>query len=124
MQRQTRQRQAIRQAFDDAGRPLAPQEVLQDAQRRIPRLGIATVYRALKDMVDDGLIAPVQLPGEPDRYELAELPHHHHFHCTACDRVFDLAGCAVRPDVRLPRGFRAHGHEIIFTGLCPDCGRR
>jgi Fur family ferric uptake transcriptional regulator len=121
MQRQTRQRQAIRQAFDAAGRPLAPQEVLQAAQKDIPRLGIATVYRALKNLVDEGVLKPVQLPGEPDRYELASLPHHHHFHCTACDRVFDLAGCAVRADLRLPRGFKAHDHEIIFTGLCPEC---
>jgi Fur family transcriptional regulator, ferric uptake regulator len=121
VQRQTRQRQAIRQAFEQAGRPLSPQEALEAAQRDVPGLGIATVYRTIKALLDQEVLATVQLPGEPDRYELAELPHHHHFHCTACDRVFDLAGCAVRSDLRLPRGFEARSHEIIFTGLCPDC---
>lgn len=121
MQRNTRQRQAIRQTFEDAGRPLAPQEVLELAQTAAPSLGIATVYRAIKSLVDEELIRPVQLPGEPDRYELAELPHHHHFHCTACNRVFDLDGCAMRSDVRLPRGFKARRHEIVFYGTCPQC---
>lgn len=123
MQRKTQQREAIRRALDDAGRPLAPQELLELAQRDVPALGIATVYRAIKALVDAGEISPVQLPGDPDRYELARLPHHHHFHCTACDRVFDLEGCAVRSDVRLPRGFKARRHEIVFYGTCRDCAK-
>ncbi len=123
MQRNTQQRQAIRRAFEDAGRPLAPREVLDLAGRHVATLGIATVYRAIKSLVDEGVISPVQLPGEPDRYEVARLPHHHHFHCTQCDRVFDLDGCAVRPDVRLPRGFKARGHEIVFYGTCAQCAK-
>ncbi|MEW6280573.1 MAG: transcriptional repressor, partial [Candidatus Eremiobacterota bacterium] len=50
MERNTRQRDAIRRALADANRPLAPQEVLEEARRYSPGLGIATVYRNLKGL--------------------------------------------------------------------------
>ena len=43
MDRNTRQRQAIRQVFEDADRPLGPQEVLRASQTYAPGIGIATV---------------------------------------------------------------------------------
>ena len=69
MERNTRQRIAIREAIEVARRPLLPQEVLDQAQSLAPGLGIATVYRNLKALVDDGTLAVVQLPGENPRYE-------------------------------------------------------
>lgn len=124
MQRQTRQRAAIARVLREAGRPLSPQEVLDAAQRRVPRLGMATVYRTLNALVDDGEMHAIQLPGQPSRYERADLGHHHHFYCTACDRVFDIDGCALKPAFHLPAGFEVHDHEITLTGRCPQCGPR
>ena len=49
--RKTRQKAAIRAAFEAPNRPLSPQEVLQFAQREVGRLGIATVYGNLKALV-------------------------------------------------------------------------
>jgi len=49
--RKTRQKAAIRAAFEAPNRPLSPQEVLQFAQREVARLGIATVYGNLKALV-------------------------------------------------------------------------
>ena len=51
MERSTRQRTAIRDALEAAQRPLLPQEVLDAAQAQVPSLGIATVYRNLKQLV-------------------------------------------------------------------------
>ena len=51
MERSTRQRRAIREAFLEAGRPLSPQEVLELARKKVPSLGLATVYRTLKGLV-------------------------------------------------------------------------
>jgi Fe2+ or Zn2+ uptake regulation protein len=61
-QRSTKQRAAIEQAMAKAGRPLAPQEVLELAQATLPGLGIATVYRALKAMAEEGFLHEVHLP--------------------------------------------------------------
>lgn len=122
MQRKTTQREAVREAFIAAGRPLDAQEVLEIAARQHPTIGIATVYRAVNTLVDDGWLKKVELPGEPMRYELADLEHHHHFHCTGCGRVFDVAGCALHHTPDVPAGFTVDTHEVILYGRCADCG--
>ena len=121
MERSTRQNAAIRQAIAAAGRPLSPAEVLEAARREVAALGLATVYRTLKALVDEGAVQVVTLPGENARYEIARRGHHHHFRCDACQRVFDVAGCPGDLAGLAPPGFRVDRHEITLYGRCPDC---
>jgi len=120
-ERQTRQRDAIRQAFDDGGRPMSVPEAHAAARRRAESLGIATVYRAVSDLVDEGFLQPVELPGQPVRYERADLPHHHHFQCNACQKVFDIEGCPGGIKAMLPDGFTLESHEVLMYGRCASC---
>lgn len=121
MERNTRQRAAIRQAIDEAGRPLLPAEVLEAAQQQVPQLSLATVYRGLKAMVEEGEITPVTLPGETTRYESAGHHHHHHFQCTQCQRVFDVHACPGDLGRLAPPGFRVDSHDLTLYGRCGDC---
>ena len=124
MERSTRQRSAIRAVIEAAGRPLSPQEVLDAAQTEVPGLGIATVYRNLKLLVDASEIAVVTLPSESPRYESAQHPHHHHFQCTACKRVFDVHECPGNMAQLAPKGFTVEHHELTLYGRCDLCGPR
>jgi Fur family ferric uptake transcriptional regulator len=119
--RKTLQRDAIRAALAEADRPLSPQEVLEAAERRAPGLGIATVYRALKELSQDGWLVAVDLPGEASRFELAGKKHHHHFQCRDCGRAFDLKGCVPSLRGLAPKGFRVEDHEVVLYGLCATC---
>jgi Fur family ferric uptake transcriptional regulator len=119
--RNTRQREAIRQAFEDAGRPLTPEQVLASARAAVSGLGIATVYRNIRTLIDEGWLVPVDLPGDSTRYELAGKAHHHHFHCRGCGEVFELAGCAVHLREMVPPGFEIIGHEVVLYGFCGSC---
>lgn len=121
IQRETRQRKAIRRVFRDSPRPLTPEEVQEAGQKDVPGLGIATVYRNVKLLADEGWLKPVELPGSPVRYELAEHPHHHHFVCNACDQAFDVHACPPALESMAPPGFTVEGHEIILYGICPSC---
>ncbi|MEM7235037.1 MAG: transcriptional repressor [Planctomycetota bacterium] len=121
MKRNTKQRDAIRQVFERRIHPLAPQEVLEEAQALSPGLGIATVYRNLKALVDDGWLVPVLVPGEPDRYERAGKRHHHHFRCRDCEGLFDVEGCVSGLEAMLPDGFQLEGHELTLYGRCGGC---
>ncbi len=121
MERSTRQRQVIEEVLARTARPLSPQELLGEAQRESPRLGIATVYRALRDGQNDGTIRTVEVPGGATRYELAGHGHHHHFHCLTCQKVFEVAGCPGDLANLAPAGFEVTGHEILLTGTCSDC---
>ena len=79
--RNTQQKEAIRLAFEKADRPLSPDEVLAIAINKVQQLSIATVYRNIGSMVEDGMLAIVEIPGQPSRYEIAGKAHHHHFQC-------------------------------------------
>jgi Fur family ferric uptake transcriptional regulator len=121
MARRTDQRKAIRQALERAERPLSVPEILDAAQGEVPGIGVATVYRNVKMLVDEGWLIAVELPGAPSRYELAGQGHHHHFHCTDCGRVFDVDQCGGDPEAGLPSGFRVERHEVLLYGHCDDC---
>ena len=121
MQRNTQQRSAIREALQLAGRPLSPQEILEAAQAEVPGLGIATVYRNVRALVEEGWLQTVDLPGAASRYEVADKEHHHHFHCRCCDGVFDIEDCPGTLKDLAPRGFQLESHEIILYGLCATC---
>ena len=123
MQRSTRQRSSIRAAIEAAERPLLPAEILVAAQREVPAMGLATVYRNLKQLADAGEIQAVELPGEAPRYELSGHTHHHHFSCNVCRRVFDVHECPGNMKALAPRGFSVESHELTLYGRCRDCRR-
>lgn len=124
MERNTRQRGAIRRALQRADRPLSPGEVLSEARTEVGGLGIATVYRNIRALVDEGWLTTVELPGEVARYELHGKPHHHHFHCRRCDRVYEVEGCPGSLQALVPSGFALDGHEVVLYGLCAECSAR
>lgn len=119
--RRTRQREALVEALERADRPLSVGELLEAASRRIDRLGVATVYRAVNALLEDGSIEAVEIPGEPTRYERADKGHHHHFQCEKCDRVFDVAGCLENLRKLAPPKFRVKEHAVTLYGVCAGC---
>jgi Fur family ferric uptake transcriptional regulator len=121
MVRKTRQRDAIKSIFVEQPRPLTPQEVLDGAKLQVPGLGIATVYRTINGLLEEGFLAPIDIPGQSTCYEVAGLKHHHHFHCDACERTYDVEGCpASLSNIDLP-GFTVDRHDVIFYGRCQSC---
>ena len=121
MARNTGQKDAVKRVMKAAKRPLNPQEVLERAVVDIPGMGIATVYRHLKSLNEDGWLVCVELPGESSRFELASIAHHHHFKCDTCERVFDVPGCAHGVEGLAPAGFVVERHEVLLFGVCADC---
>ena len=123
VQRQTKQMKAVRNTFEQAGRPLSIDELHSRASKDLDSLGLRTVYRAIRSLQEDGVIVSVSFPGMSDRYELASIAakHHHHFHCKACDRFFDIHGCPGGLNKLLPNGFKLENHDLTLSGLCVSC---
>jgi Fur family ferric uptake transcriptional regulator len=95
--------------------------VLDAAQQEVPGLGIATVYRNLKALVEEGELQAVHLPGENPRFELVGHKHHHHFQCRQCQRVFDVHGCPGNLSRLAPKGFVVEDHDLTLYGRCTSC---
>ncbi|MDJ0838146.1 MAG: transcriptional repressor [Acidobacteriota bacterium] len=121
MIRRTEQRYAIRRVLEHTVRPLTPQEVLEKAKATVPGLGIATVYRNLKVLHQDGILSTVEVPGAPARYEMANRGHRHHFQCESCNRVFDMPKSSFTPSALVPENFKVRDHQVLFYGFCPEC---
>ena len=124
MVRATQQRKAIHRVLINCGRPLSVNEILEMAQNEVARLGIATVYRNLKALQEEGQVVQIDLPGQPPRWEITPEDHHHYFLCSACDRLFDIHGCPEGLTNLLPKGYTLAEHEILLRGQCNACSRK
>ncbi|WP_425147730.1 Fur family transcriptional regulator [Deinococcus sp.] len=120
--RHTRQREVIAAVLRQAEGPLSAPELLGRAQRDLPGLGTATVYRTLRLLQEQGEAHAVNLDGEA-LYEASGRGHHHHFSCNACGRVYTLHSCpvALPSGTVYPGGFVVEGHEVTLYGRCPGC---
>lgn len=123
-ERNTKQRQAIHAVLEHAGVPLSPREILSGARSSVEGLGIATVYRTLKLLADEGLVEVVEIPGKAPRYELSGKGHHHHFYCRSCAKVFEVHGCPGDFLALAPPNCSVDGHELVLFGHCGDCRKR
>ncbi|MCH2187594.1 transcriptional repressor, partial [Myxococcota bacterium] len=91
--------------------------------REFPRLSLATVYRNLEVLVEEGSVKVVPCGNGAVRYD-GNLDPHHHFVCEACDRIIDVPLAEPRALCRrLAREYalRAGRVSMIFYGKCPDC---
>lgn len=121
MKRKTSQRTAIEQVFLQQDRPLGIEEILDNGRAIVSSLNQATVYRNVKLMVEKGWLKQIYHPGLGPLYERSGKAHHHHFHCHACNRVFELPGCALNAQEAAPEGFVVEDHEVFLSGVCPAC---
>ena len=116
----TQQKSALAEAIMKAERPLTPDEICQEVQKEIPHLGRATVYRALKQFVEEGQVRLVEIPGVPTHYESAARQHHHFFSATivAGFSIFWDASGAFWAWPR--RASRSNGTRLCFTAIAPS----
>lgn len=117
----TPQKLLVLKVIESCDRPLTPAEICELAQKELPKLGIATVYRAIKQFTEEGSVRLVDVPGAPPHYEHASRHHHHFFLCNQCRRLFDLIGCVRGVNALAPKGFQVQRHEIVLYGDCDRC---
>lgn len=100
------------------------QELHDRLRARGSRIGLATVYRSLAVLAEEGVVDVLaHRPGEAC-YRLCGGEHHHHLVCSTCHRVVELAGCGLDPwldAVASEHGFAGVEHRLELSGVCADC---
>ncbi len=120
--RATEGRVRLLAALDKLGKPLSISELV----RRVP-VDTATLYRALPELVDAGILSRTDLNDGVVRYEYApHAPHHHHVVCSDCGKVEDLAFCPVdtlqeKLEKKTEKFATIYSHSLEFLGLCGAC---
>jgi len=88
------------------------------------KVGRATVYRTLTELVESGLLRRISLSGRTVYEGDYGYPQHDHLHCQVCDRLIEFQISEIeefRNAVATEHRFRPAGHRFIITGTCFDC---
>ena len=100
-----------------------PEQVYDDLRLLHPELGIATVYRNLKTLHQQGLVRKLNVGEGKDRYD-ADTGNHYHFLCSECGGVSDLYEDDLEVVFKKDTGVTVHTQEIYFCGICKDCNSK
>jgi len=102
------------------------QEIFDGIREQGGRVGIASVYRALEQLVELDLVQRVELGDGIARFEPshADGDHHHHLVCDDCGKVepFSDPGLERALEQTASRlAYDMRGHEVVLHGHCDDC---
>jgi Fur family transcriptional regulator, ferric uptake regulator len=124
-QRRTRQRAAVNEVLDEVDDFVSAQELHQMLRARGSRVGLATVYRALQTLADDGRVDVLRSDAGEAVYRRCDQPdHHHHLACRSCGAAVEISRPAVEAwaeDVARAHGYVDVTHTVEIFGLCPRC---
>ncbi len=121
--RLTTQRQIILEELGKVTSHPTANEVYDMVRKRLPRIGLGTVYRNLELMSETGLILKLEVGGTQKRFDATVDPHYH-IRCLHCGKVDDI-DIPVQMDINKTAAEVSHyqilGHHIEFSGLCKEC---
>ncbi len=124
--RLTTQRQIILEELNKVTSHPTANEVYDMVKRRLPRIGLGTVYRNLELMAENGVIRKLEVGGTQKRFDATTTPHYH-IRCIDCNRVDDIA-ISVQEEINslaaVSSDYHVLGHHIEFSGICTVCQKK
>ncbi|SEL75682.1 zinc uptake regulator, Fur family [Blastococcus sp. DSM 46786] len=124
VRRQTRQRTAVLELLDELDGFRSAQDLHALLRERGDSVGLATVYRALQALVDDGLVDVLRSGEGEAAYRRCSPVHHHHLVCRSCGRTVEVADPPVErwaARIAAEHGFADVQHELEVFGTCGSC---
>jgi Fur family ferric uptake transcriptional regulator len=105
---------------------LTAQEIFDELRAEGRQVGIASIYRVLELLTEQGLLQRVDLGAGTARYEPVHSSgdHHHHLVCHDCGRVEAFADDELERALRKVErrtGYSVAGHDVVLRGSCRDC---
>ncbi len=107
------------------------QELTERVRQFESNVGLTTVYRTLRLLVDSAVAEERHFTDGQARYEVAELgAHHDHLICTTCGKIFEFEDDEIearQSRVAADHGLKIlhHRHEIYAECTTPDrCSHR
>lgn len=101
-------------------------ELDDELRRRRPRVGRASIYRALEQFEELGLVSRIELTRGTAAYERIEPDGHHHHHaiCRNCGKTETFEDPTLERAIgRVCEGisFEISEHDVLLRGLCKRC---
>lgn len=125
MRKNTKQRGMVYEELKSRYDHPTPEELYYSIKPKYPKISIATVYRNLRILAEDGKVIEIKSDKNILRYD-AKVEPHYHFKCSNCGAVLDLdIPYKSELDEELSKkGYKVDYHSTIFYGLCPNCANK
>ena len=112
----TRQRAAVFAYLRSVDNHPTAEEVYADVRQRMPRISLATVYKALEALVEARVAAKIAGGDGPARYD-CRRDAHYHLRCLTTGRIRDLEtpfdpNLLDKLNPQLVAGLRSQGFEV------------
>lgn len=122
----TPRRKAVIDIFMSNGSHLGPYDVYGKLKKKLPTIGLPTVYRILAELKGISILVQSLSEDRQLRYALCTLPgeHHHHFTCRKCKKVEEVKFCnfkGVSRFVEKNLNAKVEAHSLQIEGLCVSC---
>ena len=117
----TKQRELIIAAVQGSRTHPTADEVFQSIRAQLPTISLATVYRNLGILSEQGVIRKIEIPDGRDRFDCC-LADHDHFLCRSCGQLWDFQ--LAHPLVELippETGFHVQDYALVVRGTCRAC---
>ncbi|MFD2093092.1 Fur family transcriptional regulator [Blastococcus deserti] len=122
--RPSRRRSAVLELLGDLDGFRSAQDLHALLRRRGDSIGLATVYRALQALVDDGQVDVLRGADGEAAYRRCSPVHHHHLVCRSCGTAVEVADPPVErwaARVAAEHGFADVQHQVEVFGTCAGC---
>ena len=101
-------------------------ELDDELRRRRPAVGRASVYRALEQLEQLGLVQRMEVTRGTAGYERVEPggEHHHHAICSRCGRMVPFEDPSLERAIEKLSGaidFEVTDHDVVLRGRCGRC---
>jgi Fur family ferric uptake transcriptional regulator len=123
----TPQREMIIEAIAHQGNHINAEEVFALIQQRIRSVNIATVYRTLDLLVEQGLTSRIDLGEGRVMYATTQHGPHIHLVCRQCGRIIDADQemlSTLKDQLKIEYQFAADLQHISLLGLCSSCQKK
>lgn len=125
--RPTRQQAAVAAQLETLEDFTSAQELHARMRAAGDKVGLATVYRTLTVLAEDGEVDVLRTDEGEAVYRMCSTGHHHHLVCRGCGRTVEVEGPTVErwtERVAAEHGFTEVAHTLEIFGLCADCSAR
>lgn len=123
----TRQQVAVSEMLSELDDFTSAQDLHAKLRSEGNSVGLATVYRALQSMANDGTIDVLRTDDGEAVYRRCSDSHHHHIVCRVCGKTVEVEGPAVEKwadAVSAAHGFVDVAHQVEIFGTCAECAAK
>lgn len=123
MKRNTKQREEVWSALEKTPSFVSAQELHYSLREAGSSIGLATVYRTLNSLAEEGAADALTREGE-NLFRACSPGHHHHLICRGCGLTVEIEAHAVESwahDVARDHGFEDPQHIVDIFGTCREC---